>query len=166
MRKAGRPRKNGLQPIWVPQRVTLALFAYERARELGEKHSVAVTEAVKYIRQTAPRMRISETEVKRIVAYWRPKGSTKCIRVTEPGRSGNILSVPVLPIIAQNHTFLKRGELGEHPLALARTMVFTKYRRAGAARNHQETSAFSSNLVHSFFQSVSATNSSKISCNR
>jgi hypothetical protein len=83
MKKAGRPRKNGLQPIWVLQRETLALFAYERAREAGEKHCVAVSEAVKYIRQTAPRMRISETEVKRIVAYWRPRGSTRCLRVTD-----------------------------------------------------------------------------------
>jgi hypothetical protein len=96
MHKVGRPSKNGLQPMWVLQRVTLAVFAYERARESGEKHSVAVTEAVKYIRQTAPRMRISETEVKRIVAYWRPKGSTKCLRVSEPEPSASILSVPVL----------------------------------------------------------------------
>lgn len=96
MGKPGRPKKNGLQPIWVLQRVTLALFAYERAREAGEKHCVAVREAVKYIRQNAPRMRISETEVKRIVAYWRPKGSTNCLRVIEPGPSYNTLSVPVL----------------------------------------------------------------------
>jgi hypothetical protein len=96
MKKAGRPRKNGLQPIWVLHRETLALFAYERARKAGEKHCVAVSEAVKYIRQTAPRMRISETEVKRIVAYWRPKGSTRCLQVSEPGSSGNFASVPTL----------------------------------------------------------------------
>jgi hypothetical protein len=96
MKKAGRPRKNGVQPIGVLRRETLALFAYERAREAGEKHCVAVSEAVKYIRQTAPRMRISETEVKRIVAYWRPRGSTRCLRVSEPGPSGHVTSVPVL----------------------------------------------------------------------
>lgn len=85
-----------MQPIWVLGRDTRVLCAYERAREAGEKHCVAVSEAVKYVRQTAPRMRISETEVKRVVAYWRPKGSTECIQVSEPGPSGELLSVPVL----------------------------------------------------------------------
>ncbi len=91
MRKAGRPRKNGLQPVWVLQRVTLALFAYERAREAGEKHCVAVSEAVKYIRKIAPTMRISETEVRRIVAYWRPRGATKCLLVREPRLEENTI---------------------------------------------------------------------------
>jgi len=95
MKKPGRP-KNGLRPMWMLERITLVLFAYERAREAGEKHCVAVSEAVKYVRQTAPAMRISETEVKRIVAYWRPKGSTRCLRVNEPAPSGHITSVPVL----------------------------------------------------------------------
>ena len=96
MKKEGRRRKNGFQPIWVLHRETLALFAYERAREAGEKHSVAVREAVEYIRQMAPRMCISETEVRRIVAYWRPKRSTRCLQVREPSLSGKVLTVPVL----------------------------------------------------------------------
>jgi hypothetical protein len=92
----GRPRKNGLQPIWVLGRDTRALYAYERAREKGEKHCVAVSEAVKHVQQTAPWMPISETEVKRILSYWRPKGSTTGVHVSEPGPSGEILPVPVL----------------------------------------------------------------------
>jgi hypothetical protein len=96
MPQVARPRKNGLQPIWVLGRDVRALGAYECAREKGEKHCVAVSEAVKHVQQTAPRMSISETEVKRILAYWRPKGSTKCLQVSEPGPSGEILSVPVL----------------------------------------------------------------------
>jgi len=94
MHNVGRPR-GGRQPIWVLQRILLALFAYERAREQGEKHCVAVREAVEYIRRAATAIRISETEVKRIVAYWRPKGSTKCLRVSQPRPEENTISVPV-----------------------------------------------------------------------
>src|ERR1700733_13716189 len=96
MHNVGRPRKNGLQPIRVLQRMTLALFAYQRARERGAKHSAAVSEAVGYVRRNAPAVRISETEVKRIVAYWRPKGATKCLLVSKPEPPRNITSVPVL----------------------------------------------------------------------
>jgi hypothetical protein len=126
MNKVGRPPKNGQQPMWVLERITLALFAYERAREQGEKHCVAVSEAVKYIRQTAPRMRVSETEVKRIVAYWRPKGSIKCLRVNEPGPSGNIVSAPVLRngvVSFINCRVLYTASHGPRPI----------YRRANAA---------------------------------
>jgi len=95
MHKVGRPKKNGLQPIWVLERLALVLFAYERARGAGEKHSVAITETVRYVRVTAPLMRISETEVKRILAYWRPRGVTKCLLINKPGPEVNTIPVPV-----------------------------------------------------------------------
>jgi len=75
MKKPGRPRKNGMQPMWMLERIILALYAYGRAREAGEKHSVAVSEAVQHVLDRAPQMPISETEVKRTVATWRSNES-------------------------------------------------------------------------------------------
>jgi hypothetical protein len=43
MNKPGRPKKNGQKPMWMLERDTLAIYACGRAREAGEKHSVAVT---------------------------------------------------------------------------------------------------------------------------
>jgi len=94
MRKPGRPRKNGFQPMTMLVRVTLATFAYGRARDAGEKHSTAVREAVKYVRETAPSMRVSETEVKRIMAKWRSKRRSTCLYVSKPNVEPCIISVP------------------------------------------------------------------------
>src|SRR5262249_50242570 len=46
MAKQGRPLTRGIQPGWMLQREMLALFAYDRARRTGLKHSASVTEAV------------------------------------------------------------------------------------------------------------------------
>lgn len=93
MNRRGRPR-NGKKPVWILERVILAVYAYGEARKLGEKHSVAVTEAVKYIRATAPAMRVSETEVKRIMAAWRPRGSPTCLFVSKPDPVNNSHTLP------------------------------------------------------------------------
>jgi hypothetical protein len=94
MNKPGRPRKNGQQDMYILERITLALFAYGRARDAGEKHSVAISEAVKYVRETIPAMPISETEVKRIVAGWRSKERPMCLLVTKPGLEHSLIRVP------------------------------------------------------------------------
>jgi hypothetical protein len=65
MRKPGRP-KSDRQPYWKLERITLVLHGYQRARENGEKHVVAVKEAVEFVMSKARKMPISETEVKRI----------------------------------------------------------------------------------------------------
>ena len=105
-------------------RVTLAVYAYDLATGAGEKHSVAISEAVQYIRHTAPRMRISETEVKRIMADWRPKGSASCLFVDKPHPEQSI--IPVLgrdgePTYATN---LYTASVGPRPV----------YARANAAQ--------------------------------
>ena len=41
----------------------MILYGYDETRKLGEKHAAAIKEAVRYVRETEPRMRISETEV-------------------------------------------------------------------------------------------------------
>lgn len=94
MKKLGRPKKNGQKPMWMLKRVTLAIYAYGRARDAGEKHIVAIGEAVKHIRDKCPRMPISETEVKRIVATWRPKRGATCLFVSKPDPEHSVIRVP------------------------------------------------------------------------
>ena len=59
MEKRGRPRKNGLQLMWMLERVTLAVYACGQAREAGEKIA-----GVKFVQDTCPWMPVSETEAK------------------------------------------------------------------------------------------------------
>jgi hypothetical protein len=80
----GRPRKNGLQPHWMFERVLLVLFAYDRSRNVGNKHSTAIVEAVTFVREQNPQMPISESEVKRILARWRSKDANLSLIVTAP----------------------------------------------------------------------------------
>jgi hypothetical protein len=94
--KLGRPKADGRQPFMVVERLSLVLFAYDLARKAGMKHSMAIMAAVEYVKTIAPAMKISETEVKRILAYWRAKGATnKCLLVTKPDPANRTVSVPV-----------------------------------------------------------------------
>jgi hypothetical protein len=61
----------------------IVLLAYEHARSGGEKHSSAVTEAIAAVKRFHPDMKVSETEVKRILAELRPKDAPIVARVTE-----------------------------------------------------------------------------------
>ena len=53
----------------------MVMCAYYEARNRGEKHGVAVRYAVDDYKQRYPQGHISETEVKRTLAMWRPRGS-------------------------------------------------------------------------------------------
>jgi hypothetical protein len=70
------------------------MCAYVQAREAGDKHIVAITEAVNYIRTTCPSMKISETEVKRIVAAWRSERRTTCLVVSKPDPQHSMIPLP------------------------------------------------------------------------
>jgi hypothetical protein len=56
------------------------MCAYDEARKKGEKHSVAVRAAVDSLRLDSSEMPISETEVKRILSTFRPRGSGAILR--------------------------------------------------------------------------------------
>lgn len=60
---------------WEFGRLAKVTSAYDEARTKGEKHSVAVREAVDSLRMGSPGMPISETEVRRILSIYRPRGS-------------------------------------------------------------------------------------------
>src|SRR5215469_15886548 len=72
MAKPGRPKKNGIQPPWMLGRMLLVLHAFREAKSSGLKHCAAITETVAAVKKTWPAMRISETEVKRILAKYQP----------------------------------------------------------------------------------------------
>lgn len=75
IRKRGRPAKNGVKSSGWLLRSFAVLYAHDKARAKGEKYSAAVRECVAFVRQFHPEMPISETEVKRILAEFRPKGA-------------------------------------------------------------------------------------------
>jgi hypothetical protein len=85
MKKSPRPRgrpKNNLGTIrfWRFARAGIVMCAYDEARKRGEKHRDAVNESAEYIRKRHPRMPISQTEVKRILATFRPRNSKTILR--------------------------------------------------------------------------------------
>ena len=77
----GRPRqaKNTIQ-CWQFARAGRVMCAYDEARERGDKHSVAVRGVVELLKQSNPGMPISQTEVKRILAEWRPRNAGTILR--------------------------------------------------------------------------------------
>ena len=72
MAKRGRPKKKGAKDGRTLLRDTIALSAYDEARRRGEKHIIAISEAVSAARKWKLKMLISDTEVRRILAHWRP----------------------------------------------------------------------------------------------
>jgi hypothetical protein len=80
-KKMGRPRKTeGLISHQDFARAGIVMSSYDEARKDGQKHSVAVRQTVEFVKQRYPKKRISETEVKRILAIWRPRGSHTILR--------------------------------------------------------------------------------------
>ena len=91
-RRRGRPRKEkGRIEPWQFKRAGLAMCAYDEARGRGEKHSGALEEAVSFVKELHPEMSISEGEVRRILASWRPRNAGTILRFEQ--------SVPTEPEI-------------------------------------------------------------------
>jgi hypothetical protein len=80
-KKRGRPPKNGVVEAKRFGRALMIVHAYSKARDGGQKRSAAVREAVDFVRQHDPEMRISETEVKRVLAEFVPQGSQVALMV-------------------------------------------------------------------------------------
>ncbi len=80
-KKRGRPRKAGdTIQFWQFARAGMAMCAYDQARASDEKHWAAVSHAVQFVKQLYPEMPISTTEVKRILAAWRPRNGGTILR--------------------------------------------------------------------------------------
>ena len=72
----GRPRKQG-DTIKSRRfaRAAMVMSAYDEARREGQKHSVAIRHAVDALKQRSPATSISDSEVRRILSTFRPRGS-------------------------------------------------------------------------------------------
>lgn len=72
----GRPRKQG-DTIKSRRfaRAAMVMSAYDEARREGQKHSVAIRHAVDTVRNCSPATSISDSEVRRILSTFRPRGS-------------------------------------------------------------------------------------------
>lgn len=81
MKKMGRPRKNGMVGPTHLGRSLKVMNAFPKARRDGLKYSATTMETVDAVRPLAPGMPISETEVKRVVAEFSPRGSQIELRV-------------------------------------------------------------------------------------
>ncbi len=80
-RLRGRPRKaEDTIQFWQFARAARVMCAYDVARGRGEKHSAAIEYAVNFVKQLSPKMRISRTEVKRVLAAWRPRNAGTILR--------------------------------------------------------------------------------------
>jgi len=76
-------------------RSTVVVYGYDEARKRGEKHLTALQEAVACVRKEFPGMPISETEVRRVLAKWRPRGKEHTVLlVSKPDVSSRILTLP------------------------------------------------------------------------
>ena len=80
-RRPGRPRKEaGTMEYTHFVRAGIVMAAYDEARQNDQKHSVAVRQAVEFVKQNYPGLRISETGVRRTLAEWRPRNSGTILR--------------------------------------------------------------------------------------
>jgi hypothetical protein len=80
-KKKGRPQKpKDREEFWRFGRSGMVICAYDEAREQGHKHTVAITDAVEFVKQRHPEMPISKAEVRRVLAGWRPRGSQTILR--------------------------------------------------------------------------------------
>lgn len=93
MAKRGRPSKNGQIPWTVPMREAYALYGYNEAMKAGEKHDEAVRQAASHVRENLPGIPCSGTEVRRILARWRPRNSPFGWVVSKPDPEDKALTL-------------------------------------------------------------------------
>ena len=80
MAQRGRPKMKGVAKL---QRDLTIVWSYNESRRVGEKHAIAVASAATQVRDQYPGMRVSETEVKRVLAKYQPKGNSEAFIVTK-----------------------------------------------------------------------------------
>lgn len=87
-RPRGRPKKKeGTIELWRFVRAAMVMSAYDEARAGGQKHGVAVEQAVDTVRRCDLGMSVSITEVRRTLADHRPRNSKKILRFERSARS-------------------------------------------------------------------------------
>jgi hypothetical protein len=92
--RRGRPKANGRQSDYFFLRDLNIVAEFTKFREAGEKHTEALKETVKSIQQKYPGMKVSVTEVKRVLARKWSARSTLCLLPREPNDEERIQVTP------------------------------------------------------------------------
>ena len=82
MKQPGRPRKNGVQPVYAFHRAMVGLHGYDKMRSSGEKYQEALKGGVEEVRREIPEVPISITEIKRALAEFRSEDMELTFLVT------------------------------------------------------------------------------------
>lgn len=131
-RPRGRPKKiaDTMKP-WEFGRLAKVTSAYDEARTKGEKHSVAVRDAVGFLRRYSPTIPISESGVKRLLSAFRPRGSGTILRFERAPLSDEDLkkyrSVREQISAAQDKKGLKLPQLPEYDETRRREKFTIRY---------------------------------------
>jgi hypothetical protein len=91
MAKRGRPRKNGVRNGAILGRELTIVHAYDKSRGAGEKYETAIRDAEQAILDRY-RRQVSTTEVKRVLARFRPKNAAECWLLEESILQGDELT--------------------------------------------------------------------------
>lgn len=83
MAKTGRPPANGAKQGWALIRDTIAIEAFHKARDAGEKYEAALDLAVGAVHNFDPNMRCSDSAVKRALKELMPEDSEEMLKVTK-----------------------------------------------------------------------------------
>lgn len=86
--KRGRPKKTpGDAKFSEFVRAIIFLASYHRARQEGEKHSAALSQAVEFVKQSRPDLAMSQTTAKRILSTFQSR-TTDCVLTVERSALG------------------------------------------------------------------------------
>jgi hypothetical protein len=83
MTKTGRPKTNGVHPVWMLLRTTIVVEAFHTAREAGEKYEFALEAAVNAVHAFDSTMKISVSVVKKILKEYLPAENEEMLKVTK-----------------------------------------------------------------------------------
>jgi len=87
MARPGRPSKEGKKDSTALLRAMIALCAYDQARQARTKYDPAVESAIEAVRHALPEVAMSNSEMKRVLAAFRPRSHDEVLLVerTDPG---------------------------------------------------------------------------------
>ena len=126
-RLRGRPQKEeGREEFWRFVRAGMIISVYDEARKNNEKHSVAVTQAVEYLRQHQPEMPVSDTVVKRTLATFRPRDSRTTLRFKRY-TVGRKKLARLRSILEQAHDMQRQMGLSVPPPSIPKSLTAYKF---------------------------------------
>ena len=141
-RPRGRPRKEeGREEFWRFVRTGIIISEYDEARKSGQKHSVAVNQAVEYLKQHQPEMPVSETVVKRTLATFRSRNSQTTLRFKR-SIVGKKKLARLRSMLEQAHDVQRQMGLSVPPPSIPKSLTAYKFgyaKRPRYSRHNRKT---------------------------